>query len=53
LENRREVQVLPGGGREMGVAQIMYTHASKCSKDKIIKKILRFFFLAPRFIYEM
>jgi hypothetical protein len=39
-ENKRVEQVLPrnGGGE---VAQIMYTHESKCKNDKIkFKKIL-------------
>jgi hypothetical protein len=40
LEKRAE-QVLPRSRGEEGVAQIMYTHSSKCKIDKI-KKDIRF-----------
>jgi hypothetical protein len=36
LENNRAETVLPRGGEVSGeVAQIMYTHVSKCKNDKI------------------
>jgi hypothetical protein len=43
LESKRAEQVLSGRGGEKGrgreeVAQIMYTHVSKCKNDKLIFK---------------
>jgi hypothetical protein len=35
-ENKRSEQVLPRSGG-MGVAQIMYTHVSKCKNEKFFK----------------
>jgi hypothetical protein len=40
LENSRAEQVLPGGrGKRGKVAQIMYTHVSKCKNKVKLKKI--------------